>query len=132
MKQYIKWFAAIAVVGALAGCARTAPIDQVHTSVSAGHTQDQVKTAILKAGIQRQWVMSEAGPVSLKHANKPAIAWLKSVSPIPPPAMTLNTTAALTCRLLVEKSIKTTTAGYAIWIKTSSSICQPAPICNYA
>ena len=60
MKQYIKWFAAIAVVGALAGCARTAPIDQVHTSVSAGHTQDQVKTAILKAGIQRQWVMSEA------------------------------------------------------------------------
>ncbi|MGE9527393.1 hypothetical protein ACQPV8_28320, partial [Escherichia coli] len=24
----MKWFAAIAVVGALAGCARTAPIDQ--------------------------------------------------------------------------------------------------------
>lgn len=66
MKQYIKWFTAIAVVGALAGCARTAPIDQVHTSVSAGHTQDQVKTAILKAGIQRQWVMSEAGPGVIK------------------------------------------------------------------
>lgn len=44
MKQYIKWFAAIAVVGALAGCARTAPIDQVHSSVSAGHTQDGLKT----------------------------------------------------------------------------------------
>ena len=29
MKQYIKWFAAIAVVGALAGCARTARFDQV-------------------------------------------------------------------------------------------------------
>lgn len=28
MKHYMKWFAAIAVVGALAGCARTAPIDQ--------------------------------------------------------------------------------------------------------
>ena len=40
MKQFIKWFAAIAVVGALAGCARTAPIDQVHSSVSAGHTQE--------------------------------------------------------------------------------------------
>lgn len=43
MKHYMKWFAAIAVVGALAGCARTAPIDQVHSTVSAGHTQDQVK-----------------------------------------------------------------------------------------
>ena len=71
MKQYIKWFATIAVVGALAGCARTAPIDQVHTSVSAGHTQDQVKTAILKAGIQRQWVMSEAGPGIIKARKVP-------------------------------------------------------------
>lgn len=132
MKQYIKWFAAIAVVGALAGCARTAPIDQVHTSVSAGHTQDQVKTAILKAGIQRQWVMSKPDRVLLKLANKPAIMWLKSVSLIPPPAMTSNMTAASTCRLLVERFTKTTTAGYAIWIKTSSLICQPAPICNYA
>lgn len=49
----MKWFAAIAVVGALAGCARTAPIDQVHSTVSAGHTQEQVKKAILKAGVER-------------------------------------------------------------------------------
>ncbi|CBG91039.1 lipoprotein [Citrobacter rodentium] len=62
MKQYIKWFAALAVVGALAGCARTAPIDQVHSTVSAGHTQDQVKNAILKAGAERKWIMNEAGP----------------------------------------------------------------------
>ncbi len=48
MKHYMKWFAAIAVVGALAGCARTAPIDQVHSTVSAGHTQDQVKKPFLK------------------------------------------------------------------------------------
>lgn len=66
MKQFIKWFAAIAVVGALAGCARTAPIDQVHSSVSAGHTQEQVKNAILKAGVQRQWIMSEVGPGVIK------------------------------------------------------------------
>ena len=66
MKQYIKWFAAIAVVGALAGCARTAPIDQVHSSVTAGHTQDQVKNAILKAGVQRKWIMTEAGPGVIK------------------------------------------------------------------
>ncbi len=66
MKRYIKWFAVIAVVGALTGCARTAPIDQVRTSVGAGHTQDQVKNAILKAGIQRHWVMSEVGPGVIK------------------------------------------------------------------
>lgn len=66
MKQFIKWFAAIAVVGALAGCARTAPIDQVHSSVSADHTQEQVKNAILKAGVQRQWIMSEVGPGVIK------------------------------------------------------------------
>lgn len=66
MKQFIKWFAAIAVVGALAGCARTAPIDQVHSSVSAGHTQEQVKNTILKAGVQRQWIMSEVGPGVIK------------------------------------------------------------------
>ncbi|EOT5500584.1 hypothetical protein [Citrobacter koseri] len=62
----MKWFAAIAVVGALAGCARTAPIDQVHSSVSADHTQEQVKNAILKAGVQRQWIMSEVGPGVIK------------------------------------------------------------------
>ncbi|WP_163202256.1 hypothetical protein [Citrobacter koseri] len=62
----MKWFAAIAVVGALAGCARTAPIDQVHSRVSAGHTQEQVKNAILKAGVQRQWIMSEVGPGVIK------------------------------------------------------------------
>lgn len=61
MRHYMKWFAAIAVVGALAGCARTAPIDQVHSTVSAGHTQEQVKKAILKAGVERKWIMSEAG-----------------------------------------------------------------------
>ncbi|EFB3613888.1 hypothetical protein GKK49_03160 [Escherichia coli] len=62
----MKWFAAIAVVGALAGCARTAPIDQVHSTVSAGHTQEQVKKAILKAGVERKWIMSEVGQGIIK------------------------------------------------------------------
>ncbi|EGE2516295.1 hypothetical protein DRW31_01610 [Shigella dysenteriae] len=66
MRHYMKWFAAIAVVGALAGCARTAPIDQVHSTVSAGHTQEQVKKAILKAGVERKWIMSEAGQGIIK------------------------------------------------------------------
>ncbi|MCF3281496.1 hypothetical protein L1Z99_23930 [Escherichia coli] len=62
----MKWFAAIAVVGALAGCARTAPIDQVHSTVSAGHTQEQAKKAILKAGVERKWIMSESGQGIIK------------------------------------------------------------------
>lgn len=62
MKKYVKWIAAFAVVGALAGCARTAPVENIHTTVSAGHTDAQVKNAILKAGVQRQWIMNEAGP----------------------------------------------------------------------
>ncbi len=43
MKKIVKWCAAAVFVGALAGCARTAPIAQVHSIVSAGHTADQVK-----------------------------------------------------------------------------------------
>ncbi|QED65501.1 hypothetical protein FTV95_19180 [Escherichia coli] len=62
----MKWFAAIAVVGALAGCARTAPIDQVHSTVSAGHTRGTSEKAILKAGVERKWIMSEAGQGVIK------------------------------------------------------------------
>lgn len=62
MKKYVQWFAAIAVAGALAGCARTAPVEQIQTAVSAGHTEDQVKQAILRAGVQRQWIMLQTAP----------------------------------------------------------------------
>lgn len=66
MKKVIRWMVAAAVVGALAGCARTAPIEQVNTTVSAGHTEAQVKSAIIKAGAQREWIMSDAGPGIIK------------------------------------------------------------------
>ncbi|ENO0286572.1 hypothetical protein ACAD16_003582 [Enterobacter asburiae] len=66
MKKIVKWCAAAVFVGALAGCARTAPIAQVHSIVSAGHTADQVKTAILKAGQKRDWIMTETGPGMIK------------------------------------------------------------------
>ncbi|HGV3452137.1 TPA: hypothetical protein ACTW9I_000336 [Raoultella planticola] len=62
MKKYVQWFAAIAVAGALAGCARTAPVEQIQTTVGAGHTEAQVKQAILRAGVQRQWIMSQTAP----------------------------------------------------------------------
>lgn len=66
MKNIVKWCAAAVFVGALAGCARTAPIAQVHSIVSTGHTADQVKTAILKAGQKRDWIMTETGPGMIK------------------------------------------------------------------
>lgn len=66
MKNYTKILTALAVVGALAGCARTAPIDQVYSSVSSGYTQTQVKNAILKAGVQRRWIMNEVSPGVIK------------------------------------------------------------------
>lgn len=66
MKKIIHWMIAATVVGALAGCARTAPIEQVNAIVSAGHTEAQVKDAIIKAGAQRQWIMSDAGPGVIK------------------------------------------------------------------
>ncbi|HFK7270031.1 TPA: lipoprotein [Enterobacter asburiae] len=66
MKKIVKWCAAAVFVGALAGCARTAPIAQVHSIVSTGHTADQVKTAILKAGQKRDWIMTETGTGMIK------------------------------------------------------------------
>ena len=66
MKKIVKWCAAAVFVGALAGCARTAPIAQVHSIVSTSHTADQVKTAILKAGQKRDWIMTETGPGMIK------------------------------------------------------------------
>ncbi|ATF95539.1 Uncharacterised protein [Cedecea neteri] len=63
MKQIMKWFSSAIVVGLLAGCvSRTAPIETVQNNVSTGHTETQVRAAILKAGLNRQWIMNDAGP----------------------------------------------------------------------
>ena len=48
MKKIIHWMIAATVVGALAGCARTAPIEQVNAIVSAGHTEAQVRMPLSK------------------------------------------------------------------------------------
>jgi hypothetical protein len=67
MKKLVKWIVAAAVVGALAGCvSRTAPIDTVQNQVATGHTEAQVRNAILKAGLNRQWIMTDAGPGVIK------------------------------------------------------------------
>lgn len=93
MKKYVQWFAAIAVAGALAGCARTAPVEQIQTAVSAGHTEDQVKQAILRAGVQRQWIMSQTAPGAIAARQQLATMSLRSVL-ITPPAVILFTTSA--------------------------------------
>lgn len=67
MKKLMKWVIAAAVVGTLAGCvSRTAPIETVQSLVATGHTDAQVRNAILKAGLNRQWIMTDAGPGVIK------------------------------------------------------------------
>ncbi|MRS16356.1 hypothetical protein GJV06_15835 [Enterobacteriaceae bacterium RIT691] len=67
MKKFVKWLAAAAIMGSLAGCvSRTAPIETVQNNVTAGHTDAQVRSAILKAGLNRQWIMADAGPGIIK------------------------------------------------------------------
>lgn len=67
MKKFVKWLAAAAIMGSLAGCvSRTAPIETVQNNVSTGHTDAQVRSAILKAGLNRQWIMADAGPGIIK------------------------------------------------------------------
>ncbi|HFF8970158.1 MULTISPECIES: hypothetical protein [Serratia] len=66
MKRVSKLLIAFSVAVALVGCARTAPVDNVHSTVSAGHSEAQVRNAILKAGAQRQWIMNDVGPGVIK------------------------------------------------------------------
>ncbi|CPR15442.1 lipoprotein [Brenneria goodwinii] len=59
-KQLI--LAGLVCVVALAGCARTAQVLNVTTPIAAHHTDDQVKKAILQAGLEREWVMTPVSP----------------------------------------------------------------------
>ncbi|MBI0525344.1 hypothetical protein F7116_22905, partial [Dickeya dianthicola] len=59
-KQLI--FAGFACVLALACCARTAPVANVTKPIAAQMTTEQVKTAILQAGLEREWAMTQASP----------------------------------------------------------------------
>ncbi len=54
--------AVLVCVFALAGCARTAPVLNVSEPISVRHSADEVKTAILQAGIERGWVMTPVAP----------------------------------------------------------------------
>lgn len=66
MREYIKFLTVLTIIGTLAGCTRTVPIARINSTVNTGHTQAEVKNAILKAGVQRQWIMSEVKPGVIK------------------------------------------------------------------
>ncbi|PWC19426.1 hypothetical protein [Brenneria corticis] len=59
-KQLI--FVGLACVLALTGCARTAPVANVTKPITANYTSDQVRKAILQAGMEREWVMTPVSP----------------------------------------------------------------------
>ncbi|MFW0697658.1 hypothetical protein [Pantoea sp. R13S299] len=53
----------LAVVAALlTGCARTAPIHNVNQTLTQRYTDNQMKLAIIEAGISRKWVMTPVSP----------------------------------------------------------------------
>ncbi|MGC0946254.1 hypothetical protein WKH55_17535 [Pantoea agglomerans] len=54
---------ALAVVAALlTGCARTAPIHNVNQTLTQRYSDNQMKLAIIEAGIGRKWVMTPVSP----------------------------------------------------------------------
>ncbi|MCL2899026.1 hypothetical protein [Brenneria tiliae] len=59
-KQLI--FVGLACVLALTGCARTAPVANVTKPITANYSSDQVRKAILQAGLEREWVMTPVSP----------------------------------------------------------------------
>ncbi|XBS70894.1 hypothetical protein ABK905_07445 [Acerihabitans sp. KWT182] len=54
--------AALFCVFALTGCARTEPVLNISEPISGHLSADEVRIAILQAGIEREWVMTPAAP----------------------------------------------------------------------
>ena len=50
------------VAALLTGCARTAPIHNVNQTLTQRYTDNQMKLAIIEAGINRKWVMTPVSP----------------------------------------------------------------------
>ncbi|MDE8555452.1 hypothetical protein CRM79_07500 [Pantoea agglomerans] len=55
-------FTLVIVATLLTGCARTAPIHNVNQSLSQRYSDNQMKMAIIEAGIGRKWVMTPVSP----------------------------------------------------------------------
>jgi len=54
--------ATLLCVFALAGCSRTEPVKNIQQTLNVRYSDEQLKTAILDAGRQRQWIMQPQQP----------------------------------------------------------------------
>lgn len=55
-------FTLVVTAALLTGCARTAPIHNVNQTLTQRYSDNQMKTAIVEAGISRKWVMTPVSP----------------------------------------------------------------------
>ena len=56
------FFTLVVAAVLLTGCARTAPIHNVNQTLTQRYTDNQMKLAIIGAGIGRKWVMTPVSP----------------------------------------------------------------------
>ncbi|ADO09028.1 MULTISPECIES: hypothetical protein [Pantoea] len=56
------FFTLVVAAVLLTGCARTAPIHNVNQTLTQRYTDNQMKLAIIEAGIGRKWVMTPVSP----------------------------------------------------------------------
>lgn len=56
------FFTLVVAAVLLTGCARTAPIYNVNQTLTQRYTDNQMKLAIIEAGIGRKWVMTPVSP----------------------------------------------------------------------
>jgi len=62
MKSTSKLLISLACVMALSGCARTEPVMTPHTTITTHNSEEQIKIAIMSAGLNRGWIMTSGGP----------------------------------------------------------------------
>ena len=78
----------------LTGCAGTAPIHNVNQSLSQRYTDNQMKVAIIEAGIGRKWVMTPVAPGILNGRLSSAVSPPIFALLIPIKAIAFSTLAA--------------------------------------
>ncbi|CND82704.1 hypothetical protein QVN42_01955 [Yersinia nurmii] len=62
MKTSHKLLISFICVAALSGCARTAPVLTPYTNITTHNSTEQIKTIILDAGQNRDWIMTPIAP----------------------------------------------------------------------
>ncbi|MDY0241920.1 MAG: hypothetical protein VB101_09565 [Rhodospirillaceae bacterium] len=60
--NFMKCIVIAGFLGVVSGCVNGVPIQPLHSSISTVVPSDRVKTAILKAGREREWAMTVTAP----------------------------------------------------------------------